>query len=656
MLTQIRERATGWLAWVIVILITIPFALWGIQSYFGNPADIPVATVNGEEIPLYAYYNELSRRRQALLSQTGGNIDPAVLESPEMRNEVVQSMILTRLLVQYVHERDYRLSDQRLKRRIQSNPIFLNDGRFDPGLYRDLLRNSGYSIQSYESQERDSATVDQLNAALIDSSFVTESEINRLLSLQAQTRKTDYVIVPAERFASESGVSDEEAQQYYQDNLAEFEQPARARVDYIELGIDNLARAVEPTDAEISEVYEQTSGRYRQPETRKVSHILFAVEPDAGDRERADILAVAEGVLAEAQSGADFAELAKTHSDDPGSKGRGGDLGVVARGQMVEPFEVAVFDMTEDEIRGPVETRFGYHIIRLTELQEERQKPLEEVREEVAEEAGRAQAEALFVELSETFENLVFENPDSLTTAAAELGLEIRRTGWFTEQGGGQESEEDGGLTDQIQFRRAAFSEDVLNNDLNSAALALGFDRLVALRKNDYQEARTRTFDEVRDDIKERLQQQQSAQKAGELGDKLVTDLSGGEFDWAQMLEDQQLESQTLAEVRDLVPESLAKLGDAVFSQAAPEPEAAAYGGVFLDNGDYAVYALNEVVPGELENIDDTQRLLLRDQLLARDGDYVYRQMLQTIRQAAAVVIDRELVRDPDSVLEYGLQ
>ncbi|MDD9874087.1 MAG: SurA N-terminal domain-containing protein, partial [Gammaproteobacteria bacterium] len=640
----------------IVILISIPFALWGIQSYFGNPADIPVATVNGEEIPLYAYYNELSRRRQALLSQTGGNIDPAVLESPEMRNEVVQSMILTRLLVQYVHERDYRLSDQRLKRRIQSNPIFLNDGRFDPGLYRDLLRNSGYSIQSYESQERDVATVDQLNAALIDSSFVTESEINRLLSLQAQTRKTDYVIVPAERFASESGVSDEEAQQYYQDNLAEFEQPARARVDYIELGIDNLARAVEPTDAEISEVYEQTSGRYRQPETRKVSHILFAVEPDAGDRERADILAVAEGVLAEAQSGADFAELAKTHSDDPGSKGRGGDLGVVARGQMVEPFEVAVFDMTEDEIRGPVETRFGYHIIRLTELQEERQKPLEEVREEVAEEAGRAQAEALFVELGETFENLVFENPDSLTTAAAELGLEIRRTGWFTEQGGGQESEEDGGLTDQIQFRRAAFSEDVLNNDLNSAALALGFDRLVALRKNDYQEARTRTFDEVRDDIKERLQQQQSAQKAGELGDKLVTDLSGGEFDWAQMLEDQQLESQTLAEVRDLVPESLAKLGDAVFSQAAPEPEAAAYGGVFLDNGDYAVYALNEVVPGEIENIDDTQRLLLRDQLLARDGDYVYRQMLQTIRQAAAVVIDRELVRDPDSVLEYGLQ
>jgi len=134
MLTQIRERATGWLAWVIVILITIPFALWGIQSYFGNPADIPVATVNGEEIPLYAYYNELSRRRQALLSQSGGNIDPAALESAEMRNEVVESMIFSRLLVQYVRERDYRLSDRRLKQRIESNPIFLNDGRFDPRL------------------------------------------------------------------------------------------------------------------------------------------------------------------------------------------------------------------------------------------------------------------------------------------------------------------------------------------------------------------------------------------------------------------------------------------------------------------------------------------------------------------------------------------
>jgi len=483
--------------------------------------------------------------------------------------------------------------------------------------------------------------------------------------LQAQTRKADYVIVPAQRFASESEIGDEEAQQYYQDNLAEFEQPARARVDYIELSIDNLARAIEPTDAEISEVYEQTGGRYRQPETRKVSHILFAVDPGAGDSERDDILAVAQGVLAEAQSGADFAQLAKTHSDDPGSKDRGGDLGVVARGQMVEPFEAAVFDMAEDEIRGPVETRFGYHIIHLTELQEERQKPLEEVREEVAEEARRAQAEALFVELGEAFENLVFEDPDSLTTAATELGLEIRQTGWFTAQGGEQQSPEDGGftgqeeergLTDQAPFRRAAFSEDVLNNDLNSAALALGFDRLVALRKNDYEEARTRTFDEVRDDIKERLQQQQSAQKAGELGGQLVADLSAGEVDWAQMLQDQELQSETLAEVRDLVPEHLAKLGDAVFSQAAPQPEAAAYGGAGLDNGDYAVYALNEVVPGDLQDIDDAQRFLMREQLLARDGDYVYRQMLQAIRREAAVVIDRELVRDPDSVLEYGLQ
>ena len=640
MLTQIRERATGWLAWVIVILITIPFALWGIQSYFGDPSDAPVATVNGEEIPLYSYLNELSRQRQALLSQSEGNVDPALLESAAMRNEVMESMIAGRLVSQYVREHDYRLSDERLKQRIESTPAFLRDGRFDPALYRDLLRSNGYTTQVYEARERQNAAIEQLAVAVGDSSFVTEQEVNRLLSLQAQTRKADYAILPAERFEAEFEIDDAEAEQLYEDNLTAFEAPARIKADYIELSVADLAADIEPTEAEISETYEQTSGRYKQAETRKASHILFSIEPSADEDERDEMRAAAEAVLAEARAGADFAELAKQHSGDPGSKDRGGDLGVVARGQMVAPFEEAVFDMAEDEIRGPVETRFGYHLIKLTELREERQKPFAEVREEVAEDARRAQAENLFAELGETFENLVFEDPESLATAAGQLGLEVRQTDWFTADGGE-------GLAGEVRVRRAAFSEDVLNDDLNSAAIELGFDRLVALRKRDYEAARTKSFDEVRDDIVARLILQKSAQKTRELGDQLVADLSGGEGDWDALLEAQQLESKALAETRDLVPENLATLGDAVFAHAAPEPGAAAYAGVALDNGDYAVYALNEVIPGDIDSIDEFQRAFLEEQLRERDGDGMYQQLLSTIRRGAEVAIDRTRVENP---------
>ncbi len=634
MLTQIRERATGWLAWVIVILITIPFALWGIQSYFEGASEIPVATVNGEEISTYAYQNELSRQRR--LRQVTGTADIT------MRNQVVELMITNLLMNQYVHEHNYRLSDDALKQRIETDANFLRDGKFDSDLYRDLLRANGYTAQSYEAVMRQNAAIEQLYSSLADSSFVAEQEVNRLLALQTQTRKTDYVILPANRFEHEIDIDDAEVEQQYRDNLSNYETPSRMKVDYIELSVENLAQGIEPSDAEISETYEQTSERYKQAETRKASHILFSVESSASEQARDEILAQAEAVLAEAHAGADFAELAKTHSGDPGSKEKGGDLGVVARGQMVPPFEQAVFDMVADEIRGPVETRFGYHIIKLTELTEERRKSLQEAREEVAAEARRIQAENQFAELGETFQNLVFEDSESLSTAADELDLAIQQTDWFTEHDGGG----DEGVASEARVRSAAFSEDVRNDDLNSAAIELGFDRLVAVRKAAFDAAHPKPLDEVRDQIKQRLTFQQSSKQTKELGDKLVVDLSTGQLEWDELLEQQKLESQALAEQRGQVPGNLAALGDATFSHPAPTEGAVAFDGVVLRNGDYAIYALKQVVHGNVDDADESQRTGLREQLLARDGDGLYQLLQDSIRQSADVVINRQQIEN----------
>ena len=634
MLTQIRERATGWLAWVIVILITIPFALWGIQSYFEGASEIPVATVNGEEISTYAYQNELSRQRR--LRQVTGTADIT------MRNQVVELMITNLLMNQYVHEHNYRLSDDALKQRIETDANFLRDGKFDSDLYRDLLRANGYTAQSYEAVMRQNAAIEQLYSSLADSSFVAEQEVNRLLALQTQTRKTDYVILPANRFEHEIDIDDAEVEQQYRDNLSNYETPSRMKVDYIELSVENLAQGIEPSDAEISETYEQTSERYKQAETRKASHILFSVESSASEQARDEILAQAEAVLAEAHAGADFAELAKTHSGDPGSKEKGGDLGVVTRGQMVPPFEQAVFDMVADEIRGPVETRFGYHIIKLTELTEERRKSLQEAREEVAAEARRIQAENQFAELGETFQNLVFEDSESLSTAADELDLAIQQTDWFTEHDGGG----DEGVASEARVRSAAFSEDVRNDDLNSAAIELGFDRLVAVRKAAFDAAHPKPLDEVRDQIKQRLTFQQSSKQTKELGDKLVVDLSTGQLKWDELLEQQKLESQALAEQRNQVPGNLAALGDATFSHPAPTEGAVAFDGVVLRNGDYAIYALKQVVHGNVDDADESQRTGLREQLLARDGDGLYQLLQDSIRQSADVVINRQQIEN----------
>lgn len=627
MLTQIRARASGWLAWVIVILISIPFALWGIQSYFENAAEAAVATVNGEEISLYAYQNELSRRRQAQRN----------VEVAELRAEVAEAMVGERLLRQYVNERNYRVSDAALKERIQSNAAFLTDGEFDPELYQDLLRANGYTAQSFELQERQSAAIAQLSAAVADSAFVTAAEMERLAGLQNQLRAAEYAIVPASRFAAAINIAAAAVQKHYAENADAYRTEARMQADYLELSVAKLAAQITPTEDEILANYEATLERYKQAETRKASHILFASDADDADTDAA-AREQAEKVLAQANAGADFAELAKKHSADPGSKDRGGDLGVVTRGQMVPPFEEAVFAMRAGEIRGPVKTQFGYHIIKLTELQPARQKSLDESRAEVVAEIKRARAENRFAELGETFENLVFEEPDSLAAAADELGIAVERTDWFT-------ASEGAGLAGEEKIRQAAFSDEVLHENLNSAAIALGFERLAAIRKAEYEPARAQTLDEVRARIREELTRAQTAEQAKQLSERLVAELqnaapTGDNQKWHALLKRENLQSQTLPERRAAAPPNLTALATAVFTESPPADGATAYNGVQLDNGDYAVFALTAVKKAEAD--DETQRAQLRRQLLARDGGDFYQQLRDTIRASAEVTIYQE--------------
>ena len=632
MLTQIRERSTGWVAWVIVILITIPFALWGIQSYFENVAEIPVATVNGEEIPRYTFQNQLSQRRQAA-SQSGGTLPP---ESASMRSAVVKQLVDQQLIRQYAHEGDYRFSDQALKDRIESSSVFLSDGKFDPILYRNLLRSNGYTVSSYENLERQNASVGQLYSAIAESAFVTEQETNRLLELQTQTRKSNYAIVPVSRFAAKITIKNAEAEKDYKNNLFSHQKPARIKVDYIELSVDNLAKTIEPSQQEINEVYEQSRERYKQAEARKASHILFSVDAEASDDKRKKVRATAEKVLKQAKKGSDFAKLAKEHSADPGSKGRGGDLGVVARGQMVKPFEDAVFTMTNGEIRGLIETRFGYHIIKLTELTKERQKPFAEVRKEVEAEAKRIQAENQFSELGESFQNLVFENPESLSIVAEELGLKVKQSDWFTQQSGK-------GIAEQQEVRAAAFSKDVLD-DLNSSAIELGFERMVAIHKATHQPAKTIPFAKVSASIKARLKSQQARKQLKELGEQLVADLKEGKLTWSNLLKKQKIKSTALATQRSKVKAELNSLGTAVFSQSPPSADSSGYGGVFLNSGDYAIYSLNKVEFGKINKVDESKRSGLESQLLARDGSGAYQSLLESLRQYADIYIDQRQI------------
>ncbi len=638
MLSAIRERATGWVAWVIIIFITIPFALWGINSYFEGGSTTPIATVNGVEISQYTYQNELSAQRQALAERLGRNVSPEILDTLGIKPQVVESLVANQLLRQYVIEQNLQISDDQLRSLIRQNPLFVEDGQFSQQLYTDLLRSNQLTPQGFEQSQRLSEIVNQFQSGIVNSSFYTEAERDRLLVLFGQSRVSQFVVLESNRFSNQYQISDDEIQKYYDNNIDQYQTEARIRVNYVELGVDALASTIEPSEEEILQTYEETKGRYKRAESRKASHILFAVNDSASDADKQAKQALAESTLKQIEDGKSFEVLAQLYSDDPGSKENGGDLGVIAPGQMVKPFEDALFSMPEGEVRGPIKSKFGYHIIKLTSLEAGSQQSLDEVRDQVIAESKKFKAENLFAELAESFQNLVFEDPDNLETSADELSLKIQTSDWFTfDQGQG--------IATENAIRIAAFSEDVLNENLVSPAIEIGFDRLVAVQKLEYEAAHPEPLESVKTEIAELLRSIKSQDQVLQFGSDLLSETQSGQptkESWMKIMESQALDVKTLADKKYDVSAELGLLADSVFSLPVPQPGSVEVGGVALDNGDYILFALEKVAPGNLSNIDDAIKRSMEQQISQRDGPGLFEQFRVSLRNNADVVISED--------------
>ncbi|MCY4274763.1 MAG: SurA N-terminal domain-containing protein [Gammaproteobacteria bacterium] len=636
MLTAIKQRATGWVAWAIVILITIPFALWGINSYFEGGSEVSIASVNGQELPLYSYQDSLQNRAQVLRQQMGDSFDPVILESLQIRRSVLDSIIDQTIMDQYIVEQKFRISDEQLNQTIHNAEIFQAEGKFDAMQYRSILAASRYTPQQYEELERINQAVNQVRLGIINSAFVLDSEVDQLLSIQQQQREIQYSLLEVDKFAEGIEVTEEEVKDYYDSNSEDFMSPARMKVSYVELDVKSLSSRMEPSEQQIAGFYEENKGRYLTPENRRVRHILVAVDASATDQDRKTKLGLANDLLERLRSGEDFDQLAKQYSDDPGSKNNGGDLGIIARGQMVAPFEEAVYGMSEGDIEGPVETQYGYHIINLIELNEVQQQTLEEVREGVIGELGDILAEQRFAELAEPFMNLVFEHPENLDLVSQELGLPIQESDWFTENEGE-------GFSSDARVRRAAFSEEVLNENLVSQPIEIGFDRIIAIQKLDYESATTQSLDRVRDEIVTILRDAKAKQEVHSLGREysdMLDKMEATSQDWVEFLKEKGLSIMDFTfSSRVDVPVDQRALAEAVYASVRPRESEVVFGGVTLSNGDYALYKLHSVTDGVIDEIDDSTRQAFTNQLSFGEGAGMMSGFSRQLRDQAKIEV-----------------
>lgn len=618
MLTAIREKTSGIVAAVIVGLIIVVFSLWGIESYIRGDTSLLVAEGDGVEVPKHVYQRTLERYKQSVPQQMWG--------SPFLKRQVVESLVNETLLLNEARSLGYRVSDKLLGEYIQGQSYFQNGGKFDVKTYKTALRSSNTSVREYESEMRENLALEQLRSGYRNSVIVTDALLNQALSLMLQKREIDYVIVNPGQFKSVITISAKEAEDYYNKNKSQYKTEEQVKVEYIELSASALAANYQPDEQELRDFYNQEGAiAALKKEKRRISHILV----EGSDKAALD---KARSLMQQLKDGASFAALAKKHSADPGSAEKGGDLGNLEPGVMVKEFEDAAMALNKTgELAGPVKSQFGYHIIKMTKYTPAVRKPFAKVKAELTARLRQRKGEELFFNYAETFNNLVFENPDSLQPAAQELGLKVKKTGFFSRRGGSS------GITSKPKIVEAAFSNEVIDLGRNSEAIELGDTALVAVRMAERKESIIRPFAEVRPLIEKVLRDQKAAEKVRETASRLKTE--AGKLGLARAAAAMKLRLISGVSISQEGSKDIDKqLTAAVFAANHPADKAV-IGSADLGARGSAVFALNKVIAGEPKKADEAARKKIRDILERRQARDYFANFQAGLRQSANVKI-----------------
>ncbi|BAV34165.1 peptidyl-prolyl cis-trans isomerase [Sulfuricaulis limicola] len=623
MLTKIREKTQGIIATFILVLIGVPFALWGVNSYFDTGGKINVARVGDMKISQDEYRRTLDRLR--------ARVEPKAMNDPRFKQSVLDSLISQTLLAHDAENQGYRISDAQLAQILRDQPSFQRDGKFDPALYEALLRREGLSPREFETRVRDDILVTQVQAGISESFVVTQGEIAALARLLAQERELAQAMISAEALMPKATVSGADIEQYYSAHPEMFQFPEQVRVDYLRLSAGDLNQGFQPTEEELKKAYAEEAARYVIPEKRRASHILISLPAQPGEDQSKAALAKIQDIARQARAGGDFGGLAKKYSADSVTAAQGGDLGEVRRGVLPKEVEDAVFALKSGEVSQPVRSPFGYHLVKLTAHTPEKRKAFAEVRKDLVEVLRRRQAEERFFDVAEKFRNLVYEQPDSLAPAAKALGLEIRKSEWFSPAGGT-------GIAANPKVVQAAFEPDVLSQARNSDAIEISADTLVAVRVAERRPAGRKPLAEVRPGIERTLKQQRALEQAHSLGEAALQELRAG----ASLEAVARKHGFKYVPSRTLTRRQTGGIDPRIVESAfrAPRPEGGKPVHELVDLGEqgYALLALQGVrdASGKADNATQQQ---IRALLGTRRGADYYANYREGLRQKAEIKI-----------------
>ena len=622
MLQAIRDKTTGWIAYAIIFLISVPFALWGVNSYLGGGEAVVAATVNGEDISVRNFDTAYANYRQRLARAFGGTIPVAFGDETLLKNQVLTQMIEETALRQYSLKQQYSISKKQLGELIRAQQEFQIDGQFDQSIYESQLASVGYSIRGFEQEFRQTQIMGQLQTAVNVTAFTVPERKKQFASLSSQTRKIRIITRPLD--AEAFSVSEAEIEDYYANNANRYMTSEQVKIDYLELNLDSIKALVEVDEELVLDRYEQARDSYTAPEIRTASHILLTVEEGASDENIEQVRQRLLELRAQIIETDDFASVAREFSQDPGSSADGGNLGEIESGVMVQPFEDALFQMQVGELSDPVRTAFGWHLIKLDALRGGGTRAFKEVRFEIENEIKSEMAENQIFDIVENLSNMAYEQSESLVPAADQLGLELLTSEWFDRNSGV-------GIALEPKIRNTAFSNEILREGINSEAIELADNRIVFLHLNEYRPAEQMPLDEVRQVIVTELKRQKARDNNIQLGKEALEVLRNGD-NLDQIAADWGLEVVDKGFVKRDSPELDRELLQLIFSMSKPT-SGLVFEGLAQGNGDYSLVELSGVVSNDWEV--DVERI---EALTAAGAAVEYQSVIKALAGSADVV------------------
>jgi peptidyl-prolyl cis-trans isomerase D len=653
MLQNLRDKTSGWIAGVILGLLTIPFAFFGMDQYLfqrndtfaakieappswwpSAPAVWPVTMLwQRDEIKADEFRSAFERAREQQRQQQGDQFDPRAFESVANKRKVLDTIVDQRVLAMTAEREGIAIGDDQVRATIQGIPAFQVDGKFDPQRYQMALasQNPPRPPAQFQEDVRKGMQQSLIPNAVVQTAFVTPAELQRVLKLLGERRDVSFAIMPPPA-PDTAPITAAEIQQWYDSHRDDYRAPETVSLEYVEIDQSALPAPVAADDATLRQRYDDEKARFVEPEQRLASHILIKVAADATPAEQKAAQAKAASLAQQArQPGADFAALARANSEDTGSKAAGGDMGWVAKGVMVKPFEDALFAMQAGQVSDPVKSEFGWHVIDLREVKPGTQKPFEQVRDQLAREQADSDREHGFNDLIGKMVDEVNRNPTTLAPAARIANLQVQHAGPVAR---GQGT----GVLASPAVQRVAFSESMIEDGTVSDPVDVGTGHSLLLRVSGHTQAHQMPLAEVSRRVVAAIRADRSAKAADAAADRIVSAVrSGTPFKDAAAA--RQLVVSDVPALPRGAPMPDPAAVSAFFEAPPPAPGKVSAGKVALPDGREVVYAVSKITPGNPDEASAQEKQSIQQQMVEAIGEDDVRGLVDSLRARIKVTV-----------------